>query len=134
MSLFQEETPSMGPDDRYAGIRAMWIKVVIRAIFDWIGGRDHKKLEKRKEAEQAYNWIFKPSIMFNSFDNACRYVDLDPGEVRKRILSMSKEDVAKIEYLERYQMPDELEEIIKTMKPPSKARKISASKEVALHY
>jgi hypothetical protein len=129
VSLYQDETPFSGPDDRYAGIRALWIKVIIRAIFDWVGGRDHPKLAKRKEAELAHTWIFKESLLFNSFDNVCKYVDLNPVVVRDRIRNISKEQVKKIEYLERYQMPEELERL---MASPAPRSLVESQQEVAL--
>jgi glutamate/tyrosine decarboxylase-like PLP-dependent enzyme len=88
-------------DDRYVGIRALWIKVIIRAIYDWVTYRDSTKLQQIKRAEGAEIWIFRPSELFNSFESACHYVGLDPDRVRTRIRSMSREDVGKIEYLER---------------------------------
>jgi hypothetical protein len=112
VSVFQDETPTSGPDDRYAGIRILWIKVIVRAIFDLVGGRDHCELDKRKEAERANTWIFQPSLLFNSFDNVCKYINVNPDVMRVRIKSMTEEDVRKIEYLERGQLPSELEELM----------------------
>lgn len=99
--LYQNEIPMPGPDDRYAGIRALWIKVIIRAIFDWVTYRDSLDLKRKKEAENASTWLFKPSVVFNSFENVCYYVGLNPDDVRDQVQSMSKEDAKKIEYLER---------------------------------
>ncbi len=100
-TLYQEELLPLGPDDRYAGIRALWIKVIIRAIFDWVTYRDSLDLKHRKDAEGASAWLFKPSVVFNSFENVCYYVNLNPDDVREHIRMMSKEDAKKIEYLER---------------------------------
>ena len=104
--MYQEALAPLGPDDRYAGIRALWLKVIIRAIFDWITYRDSTRLQQKKLAEQAYAWLFKPSQLFNSFDNVCRYLDIDPGVVRGRAMKMTRYDVAKIEHLERSSEPD----------------------------
>ena len=95
---------SVGPssrEDRYAGIRALWLKVIIRAIFDWVSYRDSTKFQQKKLAEQAYNWLFNPSILFNGFDHICAILEIPPEKVRLKARSMSKEQVAKIEHLER---------------------------------
>jgi hypothetical protein len=91
----------LGTPDRYAGVRALWLKVIIRAIFDWVCYRDSTKLEKRKIADNAYTWLFEPSTLFNSFENLCQFLDISPEMVRERARSMSKEQIAKIEHLER---------------------------------
>ena len=57
--------------DRYAGYRALLLKVIIRAIFDWVCYRDSTKLEKLKIAESAATWLFEPSKLFNGLDNFC---------------------------------------------------------------
>jgi hypothetical protein len=88
-------------DDRYAGVRALWAKVIIRAIFDWISWRDSDRLDKRKIADQAHSWLFEPNEVFNSFENICEMLDISPAMVRAKAKSMSKDHVAKIEHLER---------------------------------
>lgn len=87
--------------DRYVGCRALWMKVIIRAVFDWVSYRDSLRLELRKEAETAYRWLFTPSKLFNSFENVCSFIDLPPDRLRMWAKSLSKEQVAKIEHLER---------------------------------
>jgi hypothetical protein len=87
--------------DRYVGYRALWMKVIIRAAFDWVSYRDALKLEQRKEAERAHRWIFERNEHFNSFENICQLVDLPPDKIRVWVKSLTKEHVAKIEHLER---------------------------------
>lgn len=98
----QRETASQPVDDRYAGVRALWIKVIIRAVFDWVAYRDSTRLFQRKLAESAYVWLFRPSELFNSFENVCHMLDIDPNKVRDWAKKMNKDQVAKIEHLERY--------------------------------
>ena len=97
------EAPPLAPagDRRYAGVRALWMKVIIRAVFDWVTYRDSTKLDKMKYAESSYNWLFKKSFLFNSFENVCKLLDIDPEKVRHNASRMTKDDVAKIEHLER---------------------------------
>jgi hypothetical protein len=87
--------------DPYVGYRALWMKVIIRAAFDWVSYRDVSKLEQRKEAEKAYKWLFAPNELFNSFENICQLVDLPPEKIRCWVKTLTKEHVAKIEHLER---------------------------------
>jgi hypothetical protein len=98
----QREATSPPVDDRYAGVRALWIKVIIRAVFDWVAYRDSARLFQRKLAESAHTWLFRPSELFNSFENVCHMLDIDPEKVRRWAKTMSKDQVAKIEHLERY--------------------------------
>ena len=51
--------------DRYTGYRALLLKVIIRAIFDWVCYRDSTKLEKKKIADNAYQWLFEPSKQYD---------------------------------------------------------------------
>jgi hypothetical protein len=94
------DTPQRGTD-RYVGYRALWMKVIIRAAFDWVSYRDSTKLDKLKDAESGHRWIFEDSELFNSFETICQLVDLPLDKVRRWVLGLTKEHVAKIEHLER---------------------------------
>lgn len=87
--------------DRYVGYRALWMKVIIRAAFDWVSYRDSTKLEHKKIAEHAHAWLFQPSELFNSFESICQLVDLPPDKLRVWVKRLTKAHVAKIEHLER---------------------------------
>jgi hypothetical protein len=87
--------------DKAVGYRALWLKVIIRAAFDWVSYRDSLKLEQRKEAERAYKWLFLPSEMMNSFENVCQLIDIPAPNIRVWVSGLTKEHVAKIEHLER---------------------------------
>ena len=99
--MHRESVCSPTPDLRYSGVRALWLKVILRAIFDWITYRDSTKLMQRKLAENAQSWLFKPNCLFNSFENICKYLDVDVDTVRDRASHMTRCDIAKIEFLER---------------------------------
>lgn len=99
--MLQDSTPYVGPGDRYAGFRKLWFRVILRAIFDWVTWKDSSKLEKRKEAEKAEVWLFKPSVLFNSLENICQILDIDPEAVRERARAFTKEEVLKAEHIER---------------------------------
>jgi hypothetical protein len=56
---------------------------------------------QRKLADSARSWIFDENELFNGFPNVCRCLDIDPDLVRKWAGAMSRDQVAKIEHLER---------------------------------
>lgn len=90
-----------GPGDRYAGFRKLWARVVQRAVYDWVEYRDSTKLEKRKIAESAEAWLFKPSALFNSFENVCDILGIDVEQVRSRARKVTKDEVLKAEHVDR---------------------------------
>lgn len=100
-SMYQNSYPTSGSGDRYAGVRTLWLKVIIRAIFDWVTYRDSPRLMQKKLAESAASWLFEDSELFNGFENICGNLDVNPEDIRERARAMSKDDVAKIEHLER---------------------------------
>jgi hypothetical protein len=99
--MLQDSIAPVGPGDRYAGFRKLWFRVIQRAIYDWVAWRDSSKLDKRKQAELAEVWLFKPSVLFNSFENICQILDVDPEAIRSRARAFTKEEVLKAEHIER---------------------------------
>lgn len=99
--MLQDSIAPAGPGDRYAGFRKLWGRVIQRAIYDWVAWRDSSKLDKKKEAERAEVWLFSPSVLFNSFENICMMLDIDPENVRCRARSFTKDEVLKAEHIER---------------------------------
>ena len=101
ISAFQELVPPPALADRYVGIRVLWLKVIIRAVFDWVTYRDSNKLDKKKCADSAQNWLFNENELFNGLDNVCVILELSSERVRVWARSMSKDQVTKMEHLER---------------------------------
>lgn len=99
--MLQNSIPYAGPGDRYTGFRKLWFRVIQRAIYDWVAWRDSTKLDKRKQAELAEVWLFRHSILFNSFENVCQLLDVDPEAIRNRARAFTKEEVLKAEHIER---------------------------------
>jgi hypothetical protein len=91
--------------DRWGGVRALWCKVIARAIYDWVSYRDSTKLPLRKYADDAYRWLFCESEVFNSFENLCYYLEINPDEVRERACRLDRTQVAKLELLDRMPAP-----------------------------
>ncbi len=99
--MFQESIAPVGPGDRYAGFVKLWGRVIQRAIYDWVAYRESTKLQRRKDAENAETWLFKPSKLFNSFDNICQMIGVDPEDVRDRARAFTKDEMLKAEHIER---------------------------------
>lgn len=102
-SLFQESVvhEDLCDWERYSGVRALWVKVIIRAAYEWVSWRDSFKLQERKVAESAYVWLFEPSTLFNGLENVCFFLGILPDQVRYWARSLSKDQITKIEYIDR---------------------------------
>jgi hypothetical protein len=97
--MYRDSILNSTQDYRYAGFRVLWLKVIVRALSDYVTYRDCSKLEKRRYAEGAAVWMFRTNVCFNGFENVCRMLDLDPDRVRLRAKKLSKEDVAHFEHV-----------------------------------
>ncbi len=89
------------PPERYAPVRLLWIKAIIRAAFDYALYRDHHDLKMRKFALDAERWLFEPSRLINSLENICQSLDIDIDLVRIFSRRVTREQVKKMEFLER---------------------------------
>lgn len=89
------------PPERYAPVRLLWIKAIIRAAFDYALYRDHRDLKLRKFAIDAERWLFEPSLLINSLENICQSLDINIDLVRIFSRRVTREQVKKMEFLER---------------------------------
>ncbi len=87
--------------ERYSGHKALWLRVIIRAAFDLASYRNDPRLAYRKHADQAQKWLFEQNFLFNSFENVCILLNLPPEPIRHWACSLTKEEVQKMEHLER---------------------------------
>lgn len=88
------------------GVRALWVKVIVRAVFDYVTYKRSNLLQRRRWAITAHNWLWGPSIgFFNNFENICFHLGIDPNKVRMRAKTITKNDVKKIEHLDRIEDP-----------------------------
>jgi hypothetical protein len=101
IAAIPEEYKMHSAASRYTGIVALWLKVIIRAVFDWVSYRDSQRLEQKKLAERAHQWLFLPSEHMNSFVAICYMIDIDVDKCRQWAKSISKDQISKIEHLER---------------------------------
>lgn len=87
--------------ERYSRLQALWVRVIIRAAFDLASHKDDRKLACKKWALDAEKWLFSPSYLFNSFENVCAMIGIDPEKFRAWAKSLTKENVRKMEHMER---------------------------------
>jgi len=99
--MLEAHEPSNELEKRYAGVRAMWAKVIIRAMYDWAAYRDSDKLPLRKVADGAARWLFSTSESLNSLENICYMLEISPQIVREKARTMTKSEVSKIEHVDR---------------------------------
>lgn len=88
-------------EERYTPCRVMWMKVIIRAAYDYALWKESPDLRLRKYAEDARKWFFEPSELFNSFDNICFLFRLPRNELLGWARDLTREQVKKFEFLER---------------------------------
>lgn len=98
--------------------RLLWIKVILRAAYDWVLYRNSKSHIAKKIADDAHRWLFDPPYEkrhiqigkitriihqqeFNSLENVCDAIDLNIDSVRKFANSLTRDMVKKMEFLER---------------------------------
>jgi hypothetical protein len=86
---------------RYSPYRVLWIRVFVRAAFDYAQYKQARDIKLRKQSEDAARWLFDDSSLFNGFHNICDQLDLPIELLRKIARKMTKADVKKMEYLER---------------------------------
>lgn len=96
-------------DDRYSGSKVLWMRVIIRAAFDLASYKNDNRLALRKYADNAHKWLFEKSHLFNSFENICAMLGLNAVPIRNWAASLTKEEVMKMEHLDRRPLNDAFE-------------------------
>lgn len=102
----------------HEAIRLLWIKVILRAAYDWVLYRDSKNNIYKKIANDAYRWLFEPaaektlirfnenilivdSSGFNSLEKLCDVLDIDIDTVRSFAGNLTRNEIKKLEFLDR---------------------------------
>ena len=86
---------------RYAGQKKLWVKVIIRAIYDYVLYQDKRqKVSNDRLYREASAWIFSDHPV-NSLNHICELVDLCPDPVRSFVLRDPKPNLAKLRLAER---------------------------------
>lgn len=93
--------PTAFNPERYVPYRLLWVKVIIRAAYDYALWKESKDLRLKKYAQDAEKWLFDPSELVNSFENICYLFDLDIDEIRRYARALTREEVKKLEFRER---------------------------------
>jgi len=87
--------------DRYAPYRLLWVKVIIRAAYDFALWKDAKNINHRKFAEDARKWLFEPSELDFGLSSICEVWGFPIEKIRHYARNLTKEDVKKLEFKER---------------------------------
>lgn len=118
MVKLDEEIVQPSRSEIYENFRLLWIKVILRAAYDWVLYRDSKSQAAKRIADNAYAWLFedyfektyiiedgkRKQILerpFNSLQNLCIEIDLDIETVRKFARRMNRKDIRKLEFFTR---------------------------------
>ncbi len=86
---------------RYVPYKMIWLKVIIRAVFDYAMWRNSHKLINRKLAEEAARWLFERSTHANGFEHLCEVMSLPMEDIRRWARRLTPNDVQKLELKER---------------------------------
>ncbi len=98
--------------------RLLWIKVILRASYDWVLYRDSKSKNLQRIAFDAHRWLFEPirdrKIIkikgreietfreeFNSLYRLCEALDIEIDCVRKFAATLTRDKVRKLEFFDR---------------------------------
>ncbi len=87
--------------ERYVPYRLLWAKVIIRAAYDWALWKDSKDVRLKNFAKDAYRWLFSESDLMNSFNRVCEVLNVDRAKIRNYALNLTKDQVKKLEFMER---------------------------------
>jgi hypothetical protein len=97
MSLFLVPRPSYNAE-YYLPVKALWAKVVVKAICDFVMFQDADTLRGKREFLRVKEWLFGKDT---GFTGVCETIGWLPEMVRERALSMTKDEVRKIEHRDR---------------------------------
>jgi hypothetical protein len=87
--------------ERYTPYKMIWLKVIIRAVYDYVMWRNSPKVMNRKLADDAARWLFEPSMHANGFEYLCEIMSLPQNDIRKWARRLTPDDVQKLELKER---------------------------------
>ncbi len=84
--------------EHYWPIYALWARVLVKAICDYANFREAKTLKGKREFKRVSAWLFGEET---GFLTVCEATGWQPAMIRKRALSMTKDEVRKIEHRDR---------------------------------
>lgn len=88
--------------------RLLWIKVILRAIYDYVLYENSKNKSLRDIGISAKKWLFeKPKAYENmALPNLCLELGLDVEKIRECAQSLTRDKIVKIEFLNRNKKND----------------------------
>lgn len=94
--LIPEEVPYS--EGHYHSIRALWARVIVRAICDYVLLKEARDLKGKRDFRAVNRWIFDENT---GLKGICDLLGWQIEEVRSRALSMTRDEVRKIEHRDR---------------------------------
>lgn len=92
--------------ERYVPYKVLWAKVIIRAAYDYALWKDSRDIRLHKCAKEAEQWLFESSSLELGFENICFAFDFPVERIRYRTRALTRDDVKKLEFLERHTKND----------------------------
>src|SRR3954470_901477 len=87
--------------DRYSPVRMLWLRVIVRAAWDFAMYKDSTRMKEQKLALDASRWLFDPSSLVNGLENICRTLGVSVEAARRFAREMTKDKVKKMDLCER---------------------------------
>ena len=87
-------------DGKYNWVKSFWLKVIIRAMFDYALWKESKEIGHRRCAEEARKWLFETSKLNNNLVSVCSLLDVSMSAVRSVAAQLTPEQVKRMEHIE----------------------------------
>lgn len=84
-------------------VKILWARVILRAIYDYVILKDSTRLKDKREFISVKRWLFEPSNLGNGLENLCIFLKWPAGLIREKALTMTRDDVKKMEFRDRDQ-------------------------------
>ncbi len=103
------------------GCKSLLLEIIRRAAYDWVLYRTSTRLQQKKLAEHAYNWLFiedketaegrerlESEKYITSFIAICEALELDPDSVRTHVKKLTPKNVMSVGRPAEYRRRDAL--------------------------
>jgi hypothetical protein len=78
----------------FEAIHNLWRGVFVRGIVDWVLYRQADNVKKQQIWEDAHHWIFQDAARgLGSFSMTCDILGLEPRKVRRRMWTLTSDEV-----------------------------------------
>jgi hypothetical protein len=85
-------------EEHYHPVRALWARVIVRAICDYVVLKSARDIRSKRDFRALQKFLFEEQ---SGLHNICSVIDLSVEKVRHRALTMTIDEVRKIEHRDR---------------------------------